>query len=632
MRQQHLPQFYLKIAGSDVPRWLGDAIVECVVENSLHLPDACSIRLHVDPIDDHQLKVLDNDLIREGKEVEISGGYGNDLKPLFHGEITSIEVDLSAFGLSSLTVRCMNLGHRLHRGRKRQTFLQVTDADIVKKVGQSAGLTVVAESTPNIYEWVLQNNETDWEFLSKLAQRAGARLYVKGKEELRFEHVKDSAGETLKLTWGRELRSFRPRTAASPQVNKVIVRGWDMRGKQAVVGTSKEPRGNPKTKESKLGPDVGTSAYGSATMVVVDRPVATMGEAEALAQSLFDEISGEFLEADGLCTGLPDLLAGKTVEIDNIGSRFGGKYFVTSTTHTYTPAEGYATQFAVDGKRATTLLSTLRVFDGSDRAPLGSQIVVGIVTNNEDPDNLGRVKVRYPWLDEKEESHWARIASPMAGPNRGLYILPEIDDEVLVAFEHGDIHRPFVLGALWNGVDTPVEGNSAAVKGAKVNRRTLKTRIGHTVLLDDTDGKGEMRLTTANGHFLTLDDKNKQVTARSRTGHTVTLDDDKNLVLVVDKSGNNKMTIKTGDNSITFECNGNFKVAAKGKVSVEGKQGIELTTPMNIDVKATSKLSMQGQAGVDVKTPAMMTLEATGMTTLKASGILTIQGSLVKIN
>src|SRR2546426_9457473 len=78
-------------------------------------------------------------------------------------------------------------------------------------------------------------------------------------------------------------------------------------------------------------------------------------------------------------------------------------------------------------------------------------VVAGIVTNNEDPDGLGRVKIRFPWLSEDNESWWARIAAPMAGKERGAYFLPEVDDEVLVAFEHGDVNFPYVLGALWNG-------------------------------------------------------------------------------------------------------------------------------------------------------------------------------------
>jgi uncharacterized protein involved in type VI secretion and phage assembly len=112
-------------------------------------------------------------------------------------------------------------------------------------------------------------------------------------------------------------------------------------------------------------------------------------------------------------------------------------------------------------------------------------VVVGVVTNNQDPDKLGRVKVRFPWLSQDDESYWARIAVLMAGNNRGAWFLPEVDDEVLVAFEHGDVRMPYVLGALWNGVDAPPRDNS----DGKNNQRVIRSRSGHELVFnDDSDG------------------------------------------------------------------------------------------------------------------------------------------------
>ena len=119
-------------------------------------------------------------------------------------------------------------------------------------------------------------------------------------------------------------------------------------------------------------------------------------------------------------------------------------------------------------------------------APEG--VVVGIVTNNKDPQGLGRVKVKFPWLSADEESNWARLSSPMAGKDRGLFILPEVNDEVLVMFEHGDVNHPFVIGSLWNGTDKPPLSADQAVDGSgNVVRRILKTTAGHTITLDESD-------------------------------------------------------------------------------------------------------------------------------------------------
>src|SRR6185295_11928909 len=112
-------------------------------------------------------------------------------------------------------------------------------------------------------------------------------------------------------------------------------------------------------------------------------------------------------------------------------------------------------------------------------------VVVGVVTNNQDPDGMGRVKVKFPWLSDQDESHWARVAAPMAGKERGFYFLPEVEDEVLVAFEHGDARFPYVLGALWNGKEGPPAKND----DGKNNIRVIKSRSGHIIRLTDEDGK-----------------------------------------------------------------------------------------------------------------------------------------------
>src|SRR5262245_14492541 len=135
-------------------------------------------------------------------------------------------------------------------------------------------------------------------------------------------------------------------------------------------------------------------------------------------------------------------------------------------------------------------------------------VCVALVTNNQDPQGLGRVRVKFPWLGEDDESTWIRIASPMAGNGRGTYFLPEVDDEVLVAFEHGAGDRAYVLGALWNGTDKPPESND---DGAN-NHRTIKSRSGHIIRLNDKDGDEQIE--------------------------------------IVDKSGNNQIVVKTSDNSI----------------------------------------------------------------------------------
>jgi uncharacterized protein involved in type VI secretion and phage assembly len=185
-------------------------------------------------------------------------------------------------------------------------------------------------------------------------------------------------------------------------------------------------------------------------------------------------------------------------------------------------------------------------------------VAVGLVTNNQDPEGLGRVKVKYPWLGDDDESYWARLVVPMAGNNRGTWFLPEVDDEVLIAFDQGSLDYPYVLGALWNGKDKPPESNS----DGKNNHRTIKSRSGHIIRMDDTDGSEKLE--------------------------------------IIDKSGNNKIVIDSSQNSITIESGGDIKLTAKGKVTLSGN-GVEIQSQADGSFKASSTLDVNANGQLNLK-------------------------------
>jgi len=220
-----------------------------------------------------------------------------------------------------------------------------------------------------------------------------------------------------------------------------------------------------------------------------------------------------------------------------------------------------------------------------DTAARVSGVVVGVVTNNQDPEKMGRVKVKFPWLNDTDESNWARVATMMAGQDRGTWFLPEVDDEVLVAFEHGDVQFPYVVGSLWNGKDTPPRDNA----DGKNNERVIKSRAGHELIFGDEDGKEKVEIKTKAGHQLLLDD-----TSGSEK------------ITVIDKSGSNKIEIDSAGGTIAF--------TAQTKISLKAT---------DIEITADSGLKMKG-AQVEITADADLKVQSSAMLTLK--------GSLVKIN
>jgi uncharacterized protein involved in type VI secretion and phage assembly len=187
-------------------------------------------------------------------------------------------------------------------------------------------------------------------------------------------------------------------------------------------------------------------------------------------------------------------------------------------------------------------------------------VVVGVVTNNQDPDGMGRVKVKFPWLSDEDESNWARVAAPMAGKERGFYFLPEVDDEVLIAFEQGDVRFPYVVGALWNGKDAPPAKND----DGKNNIRVIKSRSGHVIRLDDTDGKEKIEI---------IDQSTKNSIVFDTSKNTITITADKDIVL---SAAQGKITLNAQEIEVKSSANakveagGNMDLKASGQMNVKG--------------------------------------------------------------
>ncbi len=135
-------------------------------------------------------------------------------------------------------------------------------------------------------------------------------------------------------------------------------------------------------------------------------------------------------------------------------------------------------------------------------------VEVAVVTDNHDPDNLGRVKVKSP---ARDDSFWVRVASFMGGKDRGGYFLPEVDDEVLIAFIGGDIRFPVVIGSLWSSSDTPPINND----DGENNIRIIKSRSGHSVVFDDTSGKEKISLSDKNGNSIEIDSSKNEISIKS---------------------------------------------------------------------------------------------------------------------
>ena len=434
------------IDGDPLDSTLAANLLEVRADQRFMLPAAFLIR-----IADPRLEHIDSSPFSVGAQVEIrlAAAGGDSLELVLSGQIAAVEPEFGRHG-AVLAARGYDQSHTLNRTRTTATYQNMSSDDIAAKVADRAGLDAgTIDSAGDVHDFVQQNNETDWEFLWRVARRIDYEVSV-DQGALNFRELGgDDGDDPPVLRWGDDLWTFRPRVTGVQQVDDVVVRAWDPSSKQVIE--SRQSAGTPDADIGIERDDVG-SALGGGSMTMADRPVLSSDEADALATSMASRLANAFVEAEGTCRGDPTLAAGMRVQIDGVGQLYGGVYTLSATTHVYRVGQGYETRFAVTGRSPRSLVDLL------NPAPVerwGGSVVVGIVTQNSDPDDMGRVRVRYPALGDDIEGWWARIAAPAAGSERGLLMMPVAGDEVLVAFEHGDVRRPYVLGALWNGSDTP---------------------------------------------------------------------------------------------------------------------------------------------------------------------------------
>jgi phage protein D len=568
-----ITQVYVKLDGRDLDPGLVADLLRVSVNGSVHLPDLAILEF-----DNPDMRWSDVDAIRIGQEMTI--GFGdNELQseePVFMGDVTALDLDVGMDGSVKLIVRGYDRSHRLHRGRQTKVYENVKDSDIAMQIASELGFEASEiETTPGTHDYVLQDNQTNWEFLQQRAARHGYELQVRDKK-LVFKPPPSTERRDVDLTWNQELLSFRASMTTGDQVNKVEVRGWDPVNKETVLGTADSAQTLPEVPGATFGGNAGGAVaqlafQREAVMVVARQPIYSQEDADRLAQSVLEDLAGSFITAQGVAAGNPELQLGSKVNVKDVGRQFSGSYMVTQITHNYEP-ESYTINFEVTGRRSTDLVSLLEPAQHPEM-----HLLTGMVMDLNDPEGLGRVKVSLPQLGPDIYTAWCRLVAPGAGATRGIYFLPEIDDEVLLIGTSMD--NLYILGGLWNNRDLPPYDNSDAAPNGSVMKRAIRSREGHEILLDD--------------------------------------DPREPGISIIDKEGN-KLLIKSRDNSMTidvqgdikFKTPGNFEIDATGNISMSATGNFNAEAMGNASVEANGQATLRGTGGVRAESSANASLSA----------------------
>jgi uncharacterized protein involved in type VI secretion and phage assembly len=255
---------------------------------------------------------------------------------------------------------------------------------------------------------------------------------------------------------------------------------------------------------------------------------------------------------------------------------------VTTVTHVMRSPDTFKTHFQVSGRSDRGLLDLMQP---PPPRPWGQSMVVGIVTNNNDPDSLGRVRVKYPQLSDSEEGDWARVLSHNLGREHGIFMLPKVDDEVIVAFENGDPRRPLVIGSVINGKD-------------KTSAEVLPdTKMGFSVLSEDR--------------------------AYMHSKKDMTFKSDEKMIIQVTSD----QEVKT-DGKITNETSGDVTMKAGSNYTLEAGSSMTIKGA-NITVEAQGSLKLKG-ATVEIESQGPASLKGATVD-VNAQAVATLKGSMVNI-
>lgn len=294
----------------------------------------------------------DSELFQVGTAVTISLGYVDALNYDFEGEITQLSPTFPDSGTPTIAVDGRTRLHWLKGDKRTRTYQNMTDKQIVEKIAHEAGLQPQAEDPGIQFDYVMQCNQTDLEFIKQRAARIHYEVLVQGKT-LIFRKSKEAEPKTYTFVWGPlkspapdtlPLKSFNPVLNTSNQPTKVTCRGWDYSSKSPIEGTA-----GVGDEEARMGSQTGgqivARAFRGREYMRVNTPAASQAELAECAKAHYNHWSLEFLTGNASTIGVPDLRSGQTVELQGLGF-FSGKYYVDEATHTIS-GSGYLTNFTV---------------------------------------------------------------------------------------------------------------------------------------------------------------------------------------------------------------------------------------------------------------------------------------------
>ncbi len=478
--------------------------------------------------------------------IQPSGGIvAQDKSTTFIGVVTRVDQSSNIDSINVTTIEAHSPTISLDGARHNAFFRKQSRTDILGSIVRGYPITVgTIESSGDSLKFCVQHRETDYDFVMRLAGGAGLFAHYDGQE---FKAVKPSSSGAEELVWRETLGAFSMGLGTAPQEFTAQVYNYEQ-SKAYSQDTESVKTTASLSSLTKTSPDASNKIYPGSGFSTAPKVVSD-------TRSLDNELLGEKSRAMGRmisCQGqscVPAVTVGKCVQIKGL-EKLDGQFLIDSITHFVNATGGYHNTFTC---------RPLDIAHPAAHSAVGTatHLQSATVVDNNDPDKLGRVKVKFPWL-EAEETIWVRVLTLHAGPERGWYAIPEVGDEVLVGYEFGSPGYPIVLGALYNKDSAP----PGAAGTPENNVKMFLTKGGNEIRINDESGSEEIAITT--------------------------------------RDGDNKVVLSMSGPSLTIESKGDISIKG-ANISLESDQDIKIKSGTNLDAEAGANLTTKASGTFDAE-------------------------------
>lgn len=563
--------FTIKVGGTAIPQTFN--VFSAVVNKEANKIPTCNISILDGSAAGGDFPASNDALFIPGKELELWAGYSSTEEILFKGIIIKHSIKIREHSNPVLNIEVKDKCVRLTEGLHSKYFTEKKDNEIIEEILGTYGIDKDVEATSASIKELVQYYSSDWDFIVTRAEANGKLCFAENGKLIVKKPV--TSASALDVIFGATILEFDAEIDARNQYKAVKSTAWDFTNQSLLNVTGAEP--SLPTVSNLSNNDLSSAVFSDDYLlqhggIVAEDSLQGWADA-ALMKSRLAKVCGRVK-----FRGYSKIKPGDVITLSGVGNRFNGDVYATGVRHElYKGSWSTDVQFGLSTKWFAKENDVTHLSAGG-MLPGVKGLQIGIVTDLEDPNSEFRVKVKIPAISNTEEGIWARMITPDAGKNRGIFFRPEIDDEVIIGFLHEDPNNPVILGGVFSSA--------------------------HASPLTQTKDNDEKGLVTRSEMKWVWNDKKKALNIESPAGKKIIIDEDAGEISIADENGNK---------------------------FIMNQDGISIESSKEIKIKAGTDLKMEG-TNSELKASAGCTVKASGAMEVSSNATTTIKGSMVMIN